>query len=107
MTTSSIMDFVYWLGTSAGIMTVLSLLTERVPWFQALTSKTKQIIMVVIAVALPELVFVLLNVVPVETWALLEPHFQAIWVGLAALITVLASEAVHAADKRVMAAMNK
>ena len=103
----SLRAFCLWLGSSGGIIAILSFLAERCAWFQNLAPKTKQALFFGASVLLPQISLValdLLAIVPAEAMGKLETHFQAIMTSVVVIGTLLFSEAAHAVDKRVQAA---
>ena len=101
MTPETLKDAVGWVGTSAGLLFVLSWVIERWAWFQGRTPKARQYITVLSAILIPILSLVLLRQVPDSTWLALEPYYQAIVIGISTLIGLGAMEASHKVDKRV------
>lgn len=95
--------FLAWLGSSPGIVAILSFVAERWPWYQAQSSKAKQAIAWAVAFILPQISLALLEVVPPEIWGQLQPRFQAILTSVSVIATLFISEAVHEVDKRVSA----
>ena len=98
----SIRAFLIWLGSSGGIIAILSFLAERAAWFQALAPKTKQLIFSGAALLLPQLSLLgldLLDIVPAEAMGKLESHFGAIMTSVVVIGTLLFSEVAHAVDK--------
>ena len=103
---NGIREFFIWLGSSGGIISLLSFLAERAQWFQALAPKTKQHIFSAAALLLPQLSLLgldLLDIVPADTLGKLETHFQALMTSVVVIGTLLFSEAAHAVDKRLRA----
>ena len=100
----SIMAFLVWIGSSGGIVAILSFLAERWPWFQKQTPKTKQAIAWSASFLLPQLSLVALDLVgyiPAEAWGKMEVHFQAILTSVSVIATLFFSETAHAVDKRL------
>ncbi len=66
------------LAQGVGVGLVLSFLAEKVKAFQDLRSDVKGWVIFGISMGLPVLARVLLDVVPPESWALIEPYWQTV-----------------------------
>lgn len=66
-------------GVGAGF--VLSFLAEKVGWFQALSSQKKNVLVLALSIGLPVLAQVLLQFVPAQVWAAIEPYWRALAAG--------------------------
>ena len=89
MPTDTIPDFLKWAASSAGLIAVASFLIERVPWFQSLLPKQRQIIIVGLVILLPQVVLVILRVVPPTMWETLQPYWAELVTSLVVLSTLL------------------
>ena len=92
----TLQETVALLAQGVGIGTILALLFERIPALQNVSSDTKWWIVFVASVALPAAATALLQFVPAETWALLEPYWHAIALGF---LTWGGSQVAHKLDK--------
>ncbi len=77
----SLVDALSMLAQGAGVALVLAFLAERSPWFQGLRSDVKSWVIFGISLGLPLVAQILLQLVPAELWATLEPYWQAFAVG--------------------------
>jgi hypothetical protein len=100
MPTGSIPEFLAWAASSAGLVAIASWIAERLRAFQMLTAKGRQLVMIAVVVAIPQIVLVLTKVVPDSAWATLQPYWQSLVTSIVVLTTLTASELAHKADKR-------
>ncbi|MCC7355864.1 MAG: hypothetical protein IT330_19160 [Anaerolineae bacterium] len=101
MPTESIVKFLQYLGTTAGLGAAIALLMERVPGFQRLSKRAKATVIGALCIILPLGSWAALRFVPGEVFARWDPIFQQIVVGVSVLLAWLSSQAVHWADRRV------
>ena len=71
-------------------------LFERFKWFQNLSSDAKWWVIFGLSLGLPLLAQVLLQFVPADVWAMLEPYWRALASGF---LTWAGSQAAHLANK--------
>jgi len=100
MPTESIVKFLQYLGTTAGLGAAIALLTERVPGFQRLSKRAKATIVGTLCIVLPLGSWAALRFVPGEVFARWDPVFQQIVVGVSVLLAWLSSQATHWVDRR-------
>lgn len=86
-----------WLYTSGGAATVLSVLFERWPQFQALVSEQKEAVFTYSAIALSLVAYAIVTWVPADTLNSLAPVFNIV-VGV--VLSVLFGKVMHKADKK-------
>jgi len=98
MTTDTLLGFLLWAGSSAGLMAISSFLLERFPPFQKIASKTRLYIVLGIVVLIPQLVN-LIPLVPQSTWDTLQPIWEGLVTSVVVAITFITSEVTHDTDK--------
>jgi uncharacterized membrane-anchored protein len=100
MPTDSLILFIKYLGTTAGLGAAIALLTERVPGFQRLSKATKATLVAILCITLPLASWAALRFVPADVFHQLDPLFQQLVVGVSVLLTWLASQGAHWADRK-------
>lgn len=100
MPTDSLILFIKYLGTTAGLGAAIALLTERMPGFQRLSKATKTTLVATLCIVLPLASWALLRFVPADVFNQLDPIFQQLIVGLSVLLTWLVSQGAHWADRQ-------
>jgi hypothetical protein len=100
MPTDSLVKFLQYLGTTAGVGAAVALLTERAPGFQRLSKGAKATLVGVLCITLPLGSWAALRFIPAEVFARWDPVFQQLVVGVSVLLTWLSSQAVHWADQQ-------
>ncbi len=101
MSTDSLIMFIKYLGTTAGLGAVIALLTERIPAFQRLSKAAKTTIVATLCIVLPLASWAVLQFVPADVFSQLDPVFQQLVVGISVLLTWLVSQGAHWADRQV------
>jgi hypothetical protein len=99
MSNVSLVQFLQYLGTTAGLGAAVALLTERVPGFQRLTKAAKATIVGMLCIILPLGSWAVLRFVPAAILAEWDPLFQQVAIGVSVLLAWLTSQAVHWADR--------
>ena len=84
------------LATGVGVGAVLAFLFEKIVWFQNMEPKIKWWVVLVLSIGLPIVARLLIQLVPADVWALLEPYWQSIAAGF---LIWAGSQAWHLADK--------
>lgn len=107
MSTDSLIVFIKYLGTTAGLGAAIALLTERIPPFQRLSKATKTTIVATLCIALPLASWAVLRFVPADVFNQLDPIFQQLVVGISVLLTWLVSQGTHWADRQETTDMDK
>ena len=92
----SLVEAVGMLASGAAVGAVISFLAERLGLFQNLSPKAKQAVMFVLSLGLPLGAMLLLQYIPADTWATLEPYWQAVATGF---LIWLGSQVTHAIRK--------
>jgi hypothetical protein len=100
MNTDTLLGFLLWAGSSAGLMAISSFLLERFPPFQKIASKTRLYIVVGVVILIPQVVN-LLPLVPQSTWDTLQPIWEGLVTSVVVAITFVTSEFTHNTDKRL------
>lgn len=86
-------------GLGAGF--VLAFLAERFEWFQKLSPKIKWWVIFGVSVGAPIAAQTLLDFVPADVWAQIEPYWQALALGF---LSWAGSQAVHLGRKALVKA---
>ena len=89
------------LAQGIGVGGVLAFLFERVGWFQKLQGDAKWWTVLVISVGLPLAARLLVQFVPVDVWAAIEPYWQTLAAGF---LVWLGSQVAHLLEKRLATA---
>lgn len=84
------------IASSAVTGAIVSFLAERSGLFQNLEPKVKQAVVFVVSLGLPLGAFLLLQYVPADVWAALEPYWQVLAAGF---LVWLGSQVTHAIRK--------
>jgi hypothetical protein len=100
MPTDSIVKFLQYLGTTAGLGAAIAFLTERVPGFQRLSKKAKATLVGTLCIVLPLGTWAVLRFVPGDVFTRWDPVFQQVVVGMSVLLAWLSSQAAHWVDVR-------
>ena len=90
-------EFMTWLGSGVGALMAFSFLAELSPAWQNLPAKNKRFWSKLGAVVIALLAFLVLNFVPVETIALIDPYFKVI-VGV--LVMDAGAQGFHQVSKK-------
>ena len=107
MPTDSLIMFIKYLGTTAGLGAAIALLTERIPGFQRLPKATKATIVATLCIVLPLASWAILHFVPADVFNQLDPIFQQLVVGISVLLTWLVSQGAHWADRQGTSDMDR
>jgi hypothetical protein len=86
------------LAQGLGVGSVLAFLFETVTWFQKLSKQAKWWIVFVTSLTLPVVAQVLLQFVPPEVWATVEPYWHSLALGFLAWS---GGQLIHLVDKAV------
>ena len=86
------------LAQGIGVGGVLAFLFERVRWFQNLQGDAKWWTILVISVGLPLAARLLVQFVPADVWAAIEPYWQTLAAGF---LVWLGSQLMHLLEKRL------
>jgi hypothetical protein len=78
-------EFLVWMASSGGNISITSWILERIPAFQALASNVKQMIFFASSFLIALLSFLVLNYVPGEVLAMLAPYFSLLYVTFSTL----------------------
>jgi putative flippase GtrA len=89
-------EFLKWVGTSAGASVVSSFILERIAWFQSLASESKKWIFFGICSVLSVGAYCVLTYVPVEILSAVAPFFGLI---ASVFVSVFVGEKYHETDK--------
>lgn len=84
-------QFLLWLITGGGAVSLFSWICEQIPQFQVLAPKAKWWIQLIGSVVLACLAKVILNFVPAEVIAAIAPYFQIV----AGIVTVFLTNQVY------------
>jgi len=84
------------LAQGVGVGAVLAFLFERFKWFQTLTGETRWWVIFGLSLGLPMIAQLLLQFVPAEAWAIIEPYWRALAAGFLAWA---ASQGAHMLQK--------
>ena len=76
-----LIDALKLLAQGVGVGAVISFLFERFKWFHSLTSNQRWWMIFGLSLGLPMLATLALQVIPLETWAMLEPYWRALAAG--------------------------
>jgi len=76
-----VMEILSVLASGVGAGFVLAFLAEKVAWFQELPSDKKNVLIMALSLGLPVLATALLQFVPAEVWAAIEPYWRALAAG--------------------------
>ncbi len=80
----TLIDVLTMLASGAGVGAVLAFLFEHFTFFQQMSSQAKWWFIFGCSLGLPLLAQVALQMVPAETWTMLEPYWHAIAAGFLA-----------------------
>lgn len=80
----SLIQVVEMLATGLGGGVILSFLFEHFKWFENLPSGAKFWLVFGVTVGLPLVARMLIQIIPADTWAVLEPYWRALALGFLA-----------------------
>ncbi len=92
-----LIDVLVLLANATAVGPVIAFLFERLPWFQNISSKARFWVIFGISLGLPLAAQLLLQFVPPEVWAVLEPYWRALAAGF---VLWSASQVAHRLDTR-------
>ncbi|MBN1815370.1 MAG: hypothetical protein JXA14_26295 [Anaerolineae bacterium] len=92
----ALVDAVRLIAEGVGAGFVLAFLAERFEWFQKLSPKAKWWVIFGVMIASPLVAQVLLEFVPADVWAQVEPYWRALALGF---VGWAGSQAVHLGQK--------
>jgi hypothetical protein len=93
----SLVDAITLLTTTAGLGVVISFVFSKRPWFEKLSSQAKFWLILLASIGIPLVAKILLDIVPANIFAVLEPYWQVIAMGFASF---LASQWYHASTTK-------
>lgn len=98
---NSLVDVLTVMAQGMGVGAVIAFLFENVKWFQGLEASVKWWLILGLSVGLPLGAQLLVQLVPGDVWAMLEPFWQAIAAGF---LVWAGSQGTHVLFNRYLAA---
>lgn len=88
------------LAQGVGVGSILAFLFEKMSWFQNLGASAKWWLALLVSLGLPLVAQVLLQFVPADVWAAIEPYWRSLALGF---LTWSGGQIVHLVDKAIRA----
>lgn len=94
----NLVEFLKMIAGGGFVGVIVAFLLEKIPAFQALKSEVKKWVVMAMFIVLPVASTALLENVPPEIWALLEPYWGSLALGF---VSWVGSQIAHGWDKRI------
>lgn len=82
----SLVDAITFLTTTAGIGVVISFVFSKRTWFEKLSSQVKFWVILAVSLGIPLVAKIALDLVPAETFAVLDPYWRVLALGFASFL---------------------